>query len=62
MREVVRFCVLNEACFYPVFWDSLVIHFVINVLKSLLVIDEPPMGSDEIPTNPEDNPISLAMT
>eukprot|EP00397_Hematodinium_sp_SG-2012_P002463 GEMP01002469.1.p1 GENE.GEMP01002469.1~~GEMP01002469.1.p1 ORF type:complete len:1021 (+),score=252.22 GEMP01002469.1:44-3106(+) len=29
--------------------------------KSILVIDEPPMGSDYVPTNPEDNPLSMAM-
>jgi len=29
--------------------------------RTLLVIDEPPMGSDVLPVNPEDNPLACAM-
>jgi hypothetical protein len=29
--------------------------------RTILVVDEPPMGSDRFPTNPEDNPLSCAM-
>jgi len=29
--------------------------------RTILVVDEPPMGSDRFPENPEDNPLSCAM-
>merc|ERR1719361_1467612 len=29
--------------------------------RTILVVDEPPMGSDRFPEKPEDNPLSCAM-
>ena len=29
--------------------------------RTILVVDEPPMGSDVYPENPEDNPLACAM-
>ena len=33
----------------------------LNANRSILVIDEPPMGADKIPENPQDNPLAAAM-
>merc|ERR1719387_2485445 len=33
----------------------------LNANRSILVIDEPPMGSDQIPAKPEDNPLAASM-
>eukprot|EP00392_Amoebophrya_sp_AT5.2_P009089 g9117.t1 len=33
----------------------------LDPLKSILVIDEPPMGSDKVPGLPEENPMALSM-